>query len=105
MINFDILFSRMLYGKIVVIKRSGADGAQFPLTTSNCLFGRYMEVESFKQLHTRERILIFFKQVTSFSLQEVSFSHHLEVHHLLTFYIVFFSRNTDVLKNSKNILL
>ena len=49
----------MLYGKIVVIKRSGADGAQFPLTTSNCLFGRYMEVESFKQLHTRERILIF----------------------------------------------
>jgi hypothetical protein len=59
MINFDILFSRMLYGKIVVIKRSGADGAQFPLTTSNCLFGRYMEVESYKQLHTRERILIF----------------------------------------------
>ena len=29
-----------LYGKIVVIKRSGSDGASFPLTTESCLFGR-----------------------------------------------------------------
>jgi len=29
-----------LYGKIVVIKRNGTDGAQFPLTTTSCLFGR-----------------------------------------------------------------
>ena len=29
-----------LYGKIVVIKRSGVDGANFPLTVSSCLFGR-----------------------------------------------------------------
>ncbi|XP_060697943.1 proliferation marker protein Ki-67-like [Hemiscyllium ocellatum] len=29
-----------LYGKIVVIKRTGADGYNFPLTSSSCLFGR-----------------------------------------------------------------
>ncbi|XP_058882183.1 proliferation marker protein Ki-67-like isoform X2 [Acipenser ruthenus] len=29
-----------LYGKIVVIKRSGADGTEFPLTAQSCLFGR-----------------------------------------------------------------
>lgn len=31
----------MLHGKIVVIKRTGADGAQFPLTAETCVFGRY----------------------------------------------------------------
>lgn len=31
----------MLHGKIVVIKRTGADGAQFPLTADTCVFGRY----------------------------------------------------------------
>lgn len=31
----------MLHGKIVVIKRSGTDGAQFPLTADTCVFGRY----------------------------------------------------------------
>ncbi|XP_052097347.1 proliferation marker protein Ki-67-like [Mytilus californianus] len=30
----------MLYGEIIVIKRSGVDGAHFPLTVKNCLFGR-----------------------------------------------------------------
>ncbi|CAH1782968.1 unnamed protein product, partial [Owenia fusiformis] len=30
----------MLYGKIVVIKRNGSDGAHFPLTSKTCLFGR-----------------------------------------------------------------
>ncbi|CAG2185426.1 MKI67 [Mytilus edulis] len=40
MLDYKQIYLRMLYGKIVVIKRSGADGAQFPLTTSNCLFGR-----------------------------------------------------------------
>ncbi|XP_078079568.1 proliferation marker protein Ki-67 isoform X2 [Mustelus asterias] len=29
-----------LYGKIIVIKRTGADGYNFPLTSSSCLFGR-----------------------------------------------------------------
>ncbi|XP_041124941.1 proliferation marker protein Ki-67-like isoform X2 [Polyodon spathula] len=29
-----------LHGKIVVIKRSGADGTEFPLTAQSCLFGR-----------------------------------------------------------------
>ena len=29
-----------LIGKIVVIKRNGADGPQFPLRTNECLFGR-----------------------------------------------------------------
>ncbi|XP_066548919.1 proliferation marker protein Ki-67 isoform X2 [Amia ocellicauda] len=29
-----------LHGKIVVIKRSGADGTEFPLTAASCLFGR-----------------------------------------------------------------
>ncbi|XP_055873588.1 proliferation marker protein Ki-67-like isoform X2 [Biomphalaria glabrata] len=29
-----------MFGKIVVIKRTGADGAHFPLTLNTCLFGR-----------------------------------------------------------------
>ncbi|XP_078421006.1 proliferation marker protein Ki-67 isoform X2 [Cetorhinus maximus] len=29
-----------LYGKVIVIKRTGADGYNFPLTSSSCLFGR-----------------------------------------------------------------
>uniref|UniRef100_UPI00398E9282 proliferation marker protein Ki-67 isoform X2 n=1 Tax=Pristiophorus japonicus TaxID=55135 RepID=UPI00398E9282 len=29
-----------LYGKIIVIKRTGTDGYNFPLTSSSCLFGR-----------------------------------------------------------------
>ena len=29
-----------LYGKIVVIKRNGSDGALFPLTQHTCQFGR-----------------------------------------------------------------
>ena len=32
----------MPYGKIVVIKRGGGDGTEFPLS-STCLFGRYGE--------------------------------------------------------------
>lgn len=34
-----------LYGKIIVIKRNGADGAHFPLTTTSCLFGRSNECD------------------------------------------------------------
>uniref|UniRef100_A0A803TT18 FHA domain-containing protein n=1 Tax=Anolis carolinensis TaxID=28377 RepID=A0A803TT18_ANOCA len=34
-----------LYGKIVVIKRNGADGTHFPLTASSCLFGRKKECD------------------------------------------------------------
>ncbi|XP_069467572.1 proliferation marker protein Ki-67 isoform X2 [Ambystoma mexicanum] len=34
-----------LYGKIVVIKRSGSDGTHFPLTASSCLFGRKTECD------------------------------------------------------------
>jgi len=30
-----------LFGKIVVIRRDGVDGAHFPLTTGTCIFGRY----------------------------------------------------------------
>ena len=33
------------YGKIIVIKRSGADGAHFPLTSTSCLFGRSNECD------------------------------------------------------------
>ncbi|XP_051883541.1 proliferation marker protein Ki-67 isoform X2 [Pristis pectinata] len=29
-----------LFGKVIVIKRTGADGYNFPLTSSSCLFGR-----------------------------------------------------------------
>ena len=29
-----------MYDRIVVIKRSGADGAHFPLTSESCVFGR-----------------------------------------------------------------
>lgn len=32
-----------LHGKIVVIKRSGGDGTEFPLTAA-CLFGRLVEL-------------------------------------------------------------
>lgn len=39
--SFLILKFQMLHGKIVVIKRSGTDGAQFPLTADTCVFGRY----------------------------------------------------------------
>uniref|UniRef100_A0A4W5Q1D0 Marker of proliferation Ki-67 n=1 Tax=Hucho hucho TaxID=62062 RepID=A0A4W5Q1D0_9TELE len=35
----NVEFKMPLYGKIVVIKRSGGDGTEFPLTAS-CLFGR-----------------------------------------------------------------
>ncbi|NXX77090.1 KI67 protein, partial [Urocolius indicus] len=34
-----------LFGKIVVIKRNGADGISFPLTASSCLFGRRTECD------------------------------------------------------------
>ncbi|XP_059586011.1 proliferation marker protein Ki-67 isoform X3 [Alligator mississippiensis] len=34
-----------LFGKIVVIKRNGADGIHFPLTASSCLFGRKTECD------------------------------------------------------------
>ncbi|KAF7239236.1 Proliferation marker protein Ki-67, partial [Varanus komodoensis] len=34
-----------LFGKIVVIKRSGSDGTHFPLTTNSCLFGRKKECD------------------------------------------------------------
>nr|XP_014343792.1 PREDICTED: antigen KI-67 isoform X3 [Latimeria chalumnae] len=34
-----------LYGKIVVIKRTGADGTHFPLTATSCLFGRKTECD------------------------------------------------------------
>ncbi|XP_038629294.1 proliferation marker protein Ki-67-like isoform X2 [Scyliorhinus canicula] len=34
-----------LYGKIIVIKRTGADGYNFPLTSSSCLFGRKTECD------------------------------------------------------------
>ena len=33
-------YKMSLYGKIVVIKRNGDDGAQFPVTQTTCLFGR-----------------------------------------------------------------
>ncbi|GFS07722.1 antigen KI-67, partial [Elysia marginata] len=31
------------HGKIVVIKRNGSDGANFPLTAEFCLFGRGLD--------------------------------------------------------------
>uniref|UniRef100_A0A7M4EQT6 Marker of proliferation Ki-67 n=1 Tax=Crocodylus porosus TaxID=8502 RepID=A0A7M4EQT6_CROPO len=34
-----------LFGKIVVIKRNGADGIHFPLTACSCLFGRKTECD------------------------------------------------------------
>ncbi|XP_072883671.1 proliferation marker protein Ki-67 isoform X1 [Hemitrygon akajei] len=34
-----------LFGKIIVIKRTGADGYNFPLTSSSCLFGRKSECD------------------------------------------------------------
>ncbi|XP_068807526.1 proliferation marker protein Ki-67 isoform X3 [Struthio camelus] len=34
-----------LFGKIVVIKRTGTDGIHFPLTASSCLFGRKIECD------------------------------------------------------------
>ena len=32
----------MLFANIVVIKRNGSDGASFPLTSTTCLFGRFV---------------------------------------------------------------
>ncbi|XP_069755757.1 proliferation marker protein Ki-67 isoform X2 [Narcine bancroftii] len=34
-----------LYGKIIVIKRTGTDGYNYPLTSSSCLFGRKTECD------------------------------------------------------------
>ncbi|EDO36884.1 predicted protein, partial [Nematostella vectensis] len=34
-----------LLGRIIVIKRNGADGAHFPLRTRECLFGRNNECD------------------------------------------------------------
>ncbi|XP_041367933.1 mucin-2-like [Gigantopelta aegis] len=42
----------MLFGKIVVIKRNGTDGAHFPLTATSCLFGRSNECDIRIQLPT-----------------------------------------------------
>jgi len=40
----------MLFASIVVIKRNGTDGASFPLTSTSCLFGRYVK-KGFWVLH------------------------------------------------------
>ena len=34
-----------LLGLIIVIKRNGLDGGQFPLTAKECLFGKYVYLE------------------------------------------------------------
>ena len=47
----------MPYGKIVVIKRGGGDGTEFPLTAT-CLFGRYGE-QSFGEFASRLHYAIF----------------------------------------------
>lgn len=65
----------MLHGKIVVIKRTGADGAQFPLTADTCVFGRYGLLI----------IKIIYKGIKIFL--EVVF---------LQYYCIFISRNTGL---------
>ena len=30
-----------VYGKVIVIRRNGSDGSQFPITNETCVFGRY----------------------------------------------------------------
>jgi hypothetical protein len=78
----------MPYGKIVVIKRGGGDGTEFPLTAT-CLFGRYGE-QSFGEFASRLHYAIFnpliviqvecmFIDFTSISLFFGKCNHHLPV--------------------------
>lgn len=62
----------MLHGKIVVIKRTGADGAQFPLTADTCVFGRY-GLLIIKIIYQGIKIFLggcFFYNIIAFSFQE-----------------------------------
>ena len=40
--DFEFFPQMNLHGKVIVIKRTGADGACFPLTVDRCLFGRFV---------------------------------------------------------------
>nr|CAB3263853.1 proliferation marker protein Ki-67-like [Phallusia mammillata] len=39
-----------VYGKVIVIRRNGSDGSQFPLTSETCLFGRKIDCDVRVQL-------------------------------------------------------
>lgn len=44
MTEYSTIKEISLFGKVVVIRRSGDDGSTFPLTMDHCVIGRYAQI-------------------------------------------------------------